>query len=250
MNVDKKYKESFSNVIQSKQGCRLGFVDNRLRGVAQAKLISGIHNGKIIQYIGNMGARFHAMLYGLNYEEIVLPALKTYFFKRHLVDEDAERTIADVPKEEYLGFLEQLKTKGNYAGASFATGGTWFRGFGLAHYSYRVFKETGGILCGEGLVDILEWTMGGSNTRWLPGALEPQICIGGALSLAKYLKAGYPTIAGYPNIVGVIVKKDLSADNPAFYKYDPYAECAIRGPQKVELAYLVNESGDLIHLVT
>ena len=42
MNVEKQYKESISNVVQSKQGGELNFVDNRYSTIFQSKVINDI----------------------------------------------------------------------------------------------------------------------------------------------------------------------------------------------------------------
>lgn len=39
MNAEKQYKKSYSNLVQSKQGCRLGFVDNRPEAIVQRRVI-------------------------------------------------------------------------------------------------------------------------------------------------------------------------------------------------------------------
>lgn len=181
----------------------------------------------------------------LDYDEIVLPALNTYLSKRHLVNKDPIRTIGDMDKEKYLFFASSLAHEGDYTGKKFIKTGTWYRGIGFAHFSYRVFKETGGILCGEGPEDTLVWSMGDSSTRWLPGATEPNICSCGPVSQAKYL-TNYPTVERHTDIIGIIVRKDLSNANPAYFETSPESEAAIRGPQRVELAFLVNLTGDLI----
>ncbi|WP_459186994.1 DUF4157 domain-containing protein [Parabacteroides sp. APC149_11_2_Y6] len=206
---------------------------------------SSDQNSSTIQCISTNMARIKALFKRLNYDQVVLPALNTYFLKRYLVDGQPLQTIEGLSDKEYSVFLNQLAAIGDYSGASFITEGVWYRGFGLVHYSYKVFKETGGILSGEGLDDTLVWTMGGSTTRWMPGSTNIMVCAGAALSLVKH-DIYRATIGGHPNIAGIIVKKALSTNNPAFYLNDPASECGIRGPQKVELAYLVDYDGNMI----
>jgi hypothetical protein len=206
---------------------------------------SSDQNSSTIQCIPTWMAKFEALLRRLSYDQVVLPALNTYFLKRHLVDRQPLQTIKGLSNKEYSVFLNQLATIGDYRTANFITEGIWYRGFGLVHYSYKVFKETGGILSGEGLNDTLEWTMGGSTTRWMPGATNQIVCAGAALSLATH-NPYRAIIDGYQNIAGIIVKKALSTNNPAFYLNNPASECGIRGPQIVELAYLVDLDGNMI----
>lgn len=51
MNVEKQYKKSSSNIVQSKKNSELGFVDNRVGTIAQNKLISSIINSGDISFI-------------------------------------------------------------------------------------------------------------------------------------------------------------------------------------------------------
>lgn len=202
-------------------------------------------NSNPIQFVTNEFAKSKAEEYQLNYEKVVLPAIETYLRKKVLVDGMKPINLESLNEKEYMLYLVSLLTEADNRKIKRITNGIWYRGIGFAHFSYPTFRNTG-ILCGEGFDDEYYWTMGEeSETRWLPGATIALVCTCGPLSQVKYLKQAY-TIKEHSNIIGIIVRKELSKTNPALYIDNPESECGIRGPQQVELAYLVDINGELI----
>ena len=202
-------------------------------------------NGNTIQFVSNDFAKSTAEKYNIPYDTVVLPAIETYLRKKTLVDKMPARTIESLSNEDYKFYLVSLLNEADNRMIKKITKGTWYRGIGFAHYSYPTFRNTG-ILCGEGFDDRYYWTMGSeSETRWLPGATCKETCTCGPLSQTKFLPKYYD-ICGNKDVVGIIVKKELSDNNPALYIDDPISECGVRGPLNVDLAYLVNIYGNLI----
>ena len=198
-----------------------------------------------IQFVTEDYAKDEAKKKGLNYEKVVLPAIKTFLWKKIVVDNTLPISIQSLDENDYMLYLESLLAEVDNRRFKKVESGTWYRGIGFAHFSYPVFRDTG-ILCGEGFDNRYNWTMGEAfGTRWLPGATDEKICTCGPVSQIKYL-AKYYKIGRNSNIIGIIVKKKLSKTNPALYADNPASECGIRGPQQVELAYLVDSGGKLI----
>lgn len=198
-----------------------------------------------MQFVTEDFAKSKAEEYGLSYETVVLPAIKTYLWKKIIVDKMAPTDLDSLDEKDYNLYLVSLLKKVDNEKFKRIENGTWYRGIGFAHFSYPTFRSTG-ILCGEGFDDQYYWTMGEkSETRWLPGATNKEICTCGPLSQMKYLKRSYK-IDEHSDIVGIIVQKELSIMNPALYLNDPQSECGIRGPVQVEVAYLVDHNGTLI----
>ena len=236
MKAAKEHKPQSSRVIQSKR-----LVDKCV--IQKNGYLS--ENANPIQLVSYDFAKSTAENYGLSYDTMVLPAIETYLRKKTLVDKMPARTIESLSNEEYKFYLVSLLTEAENRMIKKITKGTWYRGIGFAHYSYPTFRNTG-ILCGEGFDDQYYWTMGSkSETRWLPGATSKEICTCGPFSQIKFLTKYYD-IDGNKDVIGIIVKKELSDNTPALYIDDPTSECGVRGPLNVDLAYLVNIDGNLI----
>lgn len=141
----------------------------------------------LIQFVTEDYAKNNAEKYNLDYEKVVLPAIKTYLLKKEIVDKKTRQDIASLSESEYMVYLASLMTEADNRGFKKIIDGIWYRGIGFAHFSYPVFRETG-ILCGEGLDDQYSWTMGEkSETRWLPGSTNVDICTSGPFSQFKFL---------------------------------------------------------------
>lgn len=235
MKAAKEHKQQQSRVIQTRI-----LVD---KCVHKKDCLS--KNGNTIQFVSNDFAKSTAEKYNIPYDTVVLPAIETYLRKKTLVDKMPARTIESLSESEYKAYLASLLTEFDNRTFKRITEGYWYRGIGFAHYSYPTFRNTG-ILCGEGFDDQYYWTMGSeSETRWLPGATIKEICTCGPLSQVKFLTKYYD-IDGNEDVIGIIVKKELSKDVPALYTDNPESECGVKGPLDVDLAYLVTLTGNLI----